>query len=326
MLPFICSLLCCCSTLQAEDAKLKVIVDTDCDMDDMMAILYLLKRKDVEVLAITTTGTGAAHWKYSAPNILKLIELAGHPDIPVAFGAKISLSPYSSFPESWREGFDEVYGIPLPTNPHHASSLPSWELMAQTVEQSADKITILCLAPMTNVAIALEKRPQMLKNIERIYISGGSIDKKGNIVDSDNTCAEYNILLDARAAQDVIASGAPIVLVPLNATESAQITPEVIEQFQSQKNNPSANFVFEVIKPYLKAQPGVKAYFWDPEAAAVMTNPEIGTFKDLKIVVNQEPGPQYGCTEINEDGSLTNVCLSIDAEKFYQLFFDTINQ
>lgn len=280
--------------LPAAENQLKVIVDTDCDMDDMMAILYLLKRKDVEVLAVTTTGTGMAHWKYSAPNILKLLQLANEPAIPVSYGAKDSLSPYAAFPEDWRKGVDEVFNIPLPKNKNKVSSLPSWKLMTEIISNSDEKVTILALAPMTNIAIALQNDPSLKENIERVVISGGSINYHGNIMGKphgyENTCAEYNVFLDAKAAEIVIASGIPITLVPLNATEQAPITQAIYEKFKAEQKNTSAEFVCDVIEPYIKSQEETTVFFWDPVAAAVMTKPSLGKSKTMNLSINLKEG------------------------------------
>ncbi len=310
--------------------KLNVIVDTDCDMDDMMAILYLLKNKDVRVLAITTTGTGMVHWKYSAPNIKNLLKLAHHPGIPVSYGAKESLSPYSCFPDSWRKGVDEVFNIPMPKSRRRISPLPSWQLMAQEILRSQGKVSILALAPMTNIALALKNEPSIVKNIAQIVISGGSVDKGGNIVGKPrgikNNCAEYNIFLDAKAAEDVIRSGVQIVLVPLNTTEDAPVTPTLYEAFKEIKRNPSANFVFEVIKPFVFSQKDTHIYLWDPVAAAVMTNPNIGAYKTMNISVNQRHGPTYGCTQEEKYGTPIVVYYRLDSAEFYALFYKTITR
>lgn len=311
-------------------ARIPIIVDTDCDMDDMMAILYLLKKRNANVLAITTTGTGMAHWKYSAPNILDLVDLAGHPDVPVSYGAKQSLSNYTEFPEHWRKSVDQVFNIPLPKNNHPASPYPSWELMTKMIQESPQKVTILALAPLTNIAIALQKNPSIKDNIERIVLSGGSIHTDGNIVGkihgSKNQCAEYNILVDAKAAQIVFESGVPITLCPLDATEDAPIDQKIYNRFKNEQRNPSANFVFEVIKPFVASQSNTKVYLWDPVAAAVLTTPSLGNYQTMNLIVNQEKGPTYACTLQRPDGMPVDVCTSINSNRFYNLFFKTISR
>lgn len=310
--------------------KMKVIVDTDCDMDDMMAILYLLKKKDVEVVAITTTGTGMAEWQYTAPNILKLLELAHKGDIPVSYGAKTSLSPYTNFPQDWRDGVDKVFNIPLPNNPNSPNRLPSWKLMTNIIQNSSEKVSILALAPLTNIAIALKKNPSLAQNIKQIVISGGAVNHHGNIVGKPNgfvnKCAEYNIFLDAEAAEIVIASGAPVVLVPLNATDQAPLTEDLYNNFKNEQRNTSSQFVLDVIHPFMATQTNTSVYLWDPVAAAIMTNPSIGTYSTMNIKVNLQKGPSYGCTQQIPSGNPISVCLSINAPEFYSLFFKTVSR
>lgn len=319
-----------CTSLYAGKDKVRVVVDTDCDMDDMMAILFLLKRKNVKLLAITTTGTGMASWKYTAPNILNLLKLAHHPRIPVSYGAKKSLSPYASFPSSWRKGINEIYNIPMPKSRAKPSKLPSWQLLTKTINNSSNKVTILCLAPLTNVALALKNDPSIVKNIDRIIISGGAIKASGNIVGKvrgeENKCAEYNIFLDAEAAEIVISSGIPITLVPLDATEKAPISKNFYEGFANIDRNSSANFVFEVIRPYIEAQTQTSVYLWDPVAAAVLSDPHIGSYKKMNIVVSQKDGPCHGCTIQTESGTPIDVCTTIDSTDFYSLFYKTITR
>ncbi len=310
---------------------MKVIVDTDCDMDDMMAILYLLKAKNVEVLAITTTGDGMAQWKYTAPNILNLLQLAHHPKIPVSFGAKVSLSPYSDFPQDWRTGVNQIFNIPMPKNPNPPSPLPSWKLMVETIKNSQEKVTILSLAPMTNIALAFQNDPSIAENIEAVVISGGAVNFTGNIVGKvngyANKCSEYNIFLDVKAAQEVLATGVPIVLVPLNATQDAPINDAIYQKFKNETRNSSANFVYQVITPFVNTQKNTNVYFWDPVAAMVLTTPSIGEYKMMNLTLNSTPGPTYGCfSKVRRGGYPVNVCLSINPNSFYKIFFQTISQ
>lgn len=318
------------SSLFADGNKMKVIVDTDCDMDDMMAILFLLKRKDVQIVAITTTGTGMARWKYTAPNILNLLQLSGNTNIPVSYGAKNSLSPYSNFPDSWRKQIDEVYNIKLPKNLIPASPLTSAELIVKLLNETEEKITILGLAPLTNIALALNSNPTIADKVEQIVISGGAVNIAGNIVGKAhgyvNTCAEYNIFLDAKAAEVVFSSNIPTVLCPLNATQMAPITQETCAPLNKDQKNPSEGFVANVVEPFLHSQDGSNLYFWDPVAAAVMVKPSIGKFQTINMSVIQTPGTTYGCTSPDDNGYPIKVCMSIDPKAFYRVFFNTLSK
>ncbi|MCB1110082.1 MAG: nucleoside hydrolase [Chlamydiia bacterium] len=322
------------SALEGKDSMdrshpLLVIVDSDADIDDMMAIVYLLKNPRVDIKAITTMGDGMSRYEYGAKNISNLLELVGRSHVPVAYGARKSLSPAGSFPSEWRTEVDQVMGIKLPENPVKPVHVKSSDLITELVMKSPNKITLFCIGPLTNVAIALEKTPAIKDNIERIYFMGGAILSPGNIVGRPqgyrNQVAEYNIFLDAKAASDVFNSGVPITLVPLDATDHAPITKEFYERISQNRTTPAANFVYEVIKPFAQMQSRVRSYFWDPLAAVIMTNPDIATYRNLNLTINLRKGPEYGRVMMTKQGALVQVVTGVNAAAFYTLFLNTLN-
>jgi len=125
-------------TVDKDAHPINLIVDTDCDLDDMMAILYLLNSPRIDIKAITTVGDGMSKWEYGAPNILDLLELAEHPHIPVAYGAKVSISPAGNFPSNWRNEANNVMGVKLPKNSAHPTHERSAELMTEIIEVIED--------------------------------------------------------------------------------------------------------------------------------------------------------------------------------------------
>src|SRR6188474_693963 len=108
----------------AQDAPRKpIIIDTDMAADDWRAILYLLQRIDVEVRAITVTGTGEAHCKPGVQNALNLLALADNPDIPVACGRETPLQGDHAFPDALRASDDRMAGLTLPTSSNPPSAM-----------------------------------------------------------------------------------------------------------------------------------------------------------------------------------------------------------
>ena len=306
-----------------------LIVDTDADIDDMMAILYLLKNPRVDIKAITTMGDGMSRWEYGAKNISNLLELVGRSHVPVSYGARKSLSPSGTFPPEWRNDVDKVMGIKLPTNPVQPIRERSSDLMTEIIMKSPNKVTLFCIGPLTNVAIAMEKTPAIKDNIDRIYFMGGAILVPGNIVGRPqgykNIVAEYNVFLDAKAASDVFNSGVPVTLVPLDAIEHAPITKQFYDRISDDRTTPAANFVYEVIKPYAQMQKSVKSYFWDPLAAVVMTHPEIATYRNLNLTINLRKGPEYGRIMMTNQGPIIQVVTGVDSSAFYTIFLSTLN-
>lgn len=308
---------------------LTLIIDTDCDVDDMMAILYLLNTPRVDIDAITTVGDGMSRWEYGARNISNLLELAGHPRIPVAYGARKSMSPAGSFPSQWRNEVDDVVGIKLPTNPVTPVRVHAKDLMIDIIKKSPVKVTLISMGPLTNIALALGQDPEIKDNIERIYIMGGAILVPGNIVGRPqgfrNRFAEYNIFLDAKAAQEVFDSGVPITLIPLDATQHVPVTKSFFEVVSKDRKTPSANFVYEVLKPYAESN-RVRSYFWDPLAAVIMTHPEVATYRNITLTVNLKKGPEYGRLMMSKVGPSIQVATGVDANAFYEIFLKTLNR
>lgn len=231
-----------------------LIFDTDADVDDMMAALYLHKNARVDIKAITTMGDGCARWEYAAKSMSNLLELVGRSHVPVSYGARKSLSPAGTFPVEWRNAIDKVMGIKLPTNPVRPVRERSSDLMTEIIMKSPNKVTLICTGPLTNVAIAMEKTPAIKDNIDRIYFMGGAILVPGNIHGRPegykNIVAEYNVFLDAKAASDVFNSGVPVTLIPLDATSHVPITRQFYDRISGDRTTPAANFVYEVLKPF----------------------------------------------------------------------------
>jgi pyrimidine-specific ribonucleoside hydrolase len=195
-----------------------VVIDTDMAPDDWGAILYLLKRPDVKVKAITVAGTGEAHCAPGVRNVLGLLTLAGYNNkIPVACGRETPLKGNHAFPNDWRQGADNLLGLTLPKGQNTVSNLDAVELLTSTIQSSSQKVTLLALGPLTNIADAVQSSPSLVDNVEMIYIMGGAINVPGNIavtgVGIDNQVAEWNIYVDPFAANVVFRSRAPITLV-----------------------------------------------------------------------------------------------------------------
>jgi pyrimidine-specific ribonucleoside hydrolase len=100
----------------------QVIIDTDMAVDDWFAILYLLQKPEVNVLAITVTGTGEAHCDPGVKNALGLVKLADHDPVPVACGVETPLKGNNVFPDSFRDSVDSMLGIQLPKGKNPASA------------------------------------------------------------------------------------------------------------------------------------------------------------------------------------------------------------
>ncbi len=306
-----------------------IIIDTDMAPDDWMAILYLLQRPDVTVKAITVTGAGEVHCAPGTRHALGLVALAGDDEVPVACGRETPLQGDHAFPASWREGADNLLGLTLPASQDAASNHTAVELLTSIIRSSPDKVTLLTLGPLTNVAEALQDTPALVDNLEMIYIMGGAVDVPGNVGSSgvgiDNHVAEWNIYVDPRAANIVLDSGAPITLVPLDATNHAPLTPAFYNRIKDAHTSPEATFVFDLLtKNYGFVESG-GYYFWDPLSAATLTDESLVTFQTIGLSVVEGEGLESGRTQPTDNGAKVRVAVSADGARFEQVFLDTLN-
>jgi inosine-uridine nucleoside N-ribohydrolase len=306
-----------------------VVVDTDLAADDWMALLYLLRRPDVAVKAITVTGVGETHCAPGVRHALGLVALANRGAIPVACGRTTPLRGNHVFPAQWRTDVDSLFGLTLPNPTSSMSRQTAVDLLTSVIQASPRKVVLLTLGPLTNIAEALQRTPSLVKMLAMIYIMGGAVEVPGNIAVSGvgiaNTVAEWNMYVDPHAAQVVLASGAPITLIPLDATNHVPMTNAFYRRLKADQGSPVAGFVLDVLtQRYPLIQSG-GFYFWDPLAAAILTDEGLATLQPRALSIVETEGPESGRTQDTAGGAMARVALSADAGRFEQLFLSTLN-
>ena len=306
-----------------------LIIDTDMANDDWMAILYLLQSPAVAVQAIAVAAAGEAHRGPGIRTALRLLALAGRPDIPVAGGRKKPLRGRHAFPLIWRLSMDLRLGLSLPKARARPDSRSAVALLTELIMAGPDKLSLLALGPLTNLAEAVLACPALVDQVEMVYIMGGAVHVPGNLqapgVKLDNQTAEWNIYVDPYAAEVVFQSGLPITLVPLDATNQTPITLDFYRRCQARRETPAAEFVYRILHRLKSFIASGEFYFWDPLAAVVATHPDIATVEQQPLTVIQAAGPECGRTAISQTGRPIQVCLQADQARFEAIFWDTLN-
>ena len=306
-----------------------VVIDTDMAVDDWLAILYLLGRPEVEVLAITVAGTGESHCEPGIRHARSLVALAGQPDIPVACGRETPLEGNHAFPGPWRDRVDGLLGLSLPDGPNQAASGTAVELLGSTLSASPDKVTFMTLGPLTNLAEALRESPDLADRIDTTYVMGGAVGVDGNVgvsgVGIENQFAEWNVYCDPLAVKLVLETGVRVTLVPLDATNHAPVSVAFAERLAGDSTTPQAKFVSDVLTQMHGAVASGTYYFWDPLAAAVLVDESLAGFESasLSVVVNE--GPESGRITVAATGPTSRYATSADPARFEQAFIDTLN-
>ena len=161
-----------------------VILNVDMTREDMFATLFLLRHPNVDVKAITVAGTGEAHCGPGVANALALVRLSGEDDIPIACGRETPLKGDHACPDAWRASADRLYGLKLPKG-GEPSPLSAPQLIADILTDSQDKVSIVALGPLTNIAEALQTRAEITGKIDAIYVMGGAVGVDGNVGGSE---------------------------------------------------------------------------------------------------------------------------------------------
>lgn len=332
-----------------------VIIDTDMAFDDWAAILYILKHKQIEVLAITVAGSGEAHCPAGVQNALKLIYLARREadGIPVACGDELPMAGRHVFPEKWRTESDTMYGVDLPESPQGPSRKHAVRLILDALRSRSKPVDIVALGPLTNIGQALIQSPASFRKVAQLYIMGGAIRVHGNVVikgvteNLNNYVAEWNIFVDPLAAQHVFTSKLPITLVPLDATNQLPMTEDFANAFKRRVRTSEAVFldrIYDKNAHYIKIG---QYYFWDVVAASLAVDNSLCTYEilPLKVVVEYEKAgraptdkptkhtsnlsalnsQRSGQIITSPTGKSIRVCMHVDRSTFEENYISKLN-
>jgi purine nucleosidase len=249
------------------------LIDTDTASDDAVALIMALRAPDVEVVAITTVA-GNVPVEQSTRNALYVAEICGS-DVPVYAGAdKPLLRPYQN--ATWFHGADGLgeHGYPPPKR-----SMERWHaadaIIAETEEHTG--LTIVTLAPLTNLALALARKPSIAGKIGRCVIMGGAPCCEGNVTPA----AEYNIWVDPEAARLVVRSGIPVELIGWHLSRGESVLNDRDIAAVEALKTPLAHFAIECnshARTAYKVQTGEDGISLpDPVAMCLALDPTVGT-------------------------------------------------
>ncbi|HEY5222040.1 MAG TPA: nucleoside hydrolase [Microbacteriaceae bacterium] len=188
--------------------SIPVILDVDTGIDDALAIILAVHHPTLDVRAITCVG-GNVELEQVVANTLSVLALTGAGGIPVAAGMRYPLiePPQDA---SYVHGRNGVADIDFPTHNLKPQNLHAVELLWRTLDAAPDPVTIIGLAPLTNIAVLLRMYPQVSGKIGRIIFMGGAIGL-GNATPT----AEFNVWHDPEAAEIVLRSGIPTTMYGL---------------------------------------------------------------------------------------------------------------
>ena len=286
-----------------------LIIDCDPGKDDAVALLLAFASPEFDLLAITTVAGNVA-LDLTARNALRICEVAGRGDMAVHAGCpRPILKPLDTAVRV--HGADGLAGADLPEpvmalRPAHAVDFLVDRLMA-----SDGEITLAALGPLTNLALAMVKQPEIIPRIREIVLMGGVLTG-GNVTPN----AEFNIFTDPHAAAVVFGAGAPLTMIGLDVTHCAIATPDRVAAIRA-IDRPAAATVARMLALDLERREG-GAPLHDPCVIAYLLRPDLFVGEAMNVTIETADGEHLGQTVAGPSGNI-NVITDIDADGFFAL-------
>jgi pyrimidine-specific ribonucleoside hydrolase len=287
-----------------------------------MSILYLLEQPNIDVVAITVSGTGLVHCDAGIAQALGLLSLVGADDVPVACGPEQPLEGFNAYPGSWRAAADDGYGLDIPAG-QSPSDLDAPALLKSLINASPHPIVMYVAGPQTNLATALRSDPGLADNISAVFMTGGALATGSSV--TRNPDADWNVWIDPVATDEVIRSGIATTIVPLDATNQVPMTPFHLQALDAEPSTPAARAVATMLGNYEAINSG-GVFFWDQVTAAILVDESYATLQSMPLaVVLDEDRSVAGRTVLDEMGTPVRVATAVDTSRFQREFLSAIS-
>ncbi|AUQ74826.1 nucleoside hydrolase [Phaeobacter piscinae] len=273
----------------------KIIIDTDPGQDDAVAILLALASpQEIDLLGITCVA-GNVPLALTQTNARRVCEVAGRPDVAVHAGCDAPLQRPLITAEHvhGKTGLDgpELWDPTMPLAEAHGV-----DFIIDTLRREAPGTVTLCpLGPLTNIAAAFQKAPDIVDRVQEIVLMGGAYFEVGNITPA----AEFNIYVDPEAAAVVLTSGVPVTMMPLDVTHKALATRARVERIRA-LDTKVARFTAEMLDFFERFD--VEKYgseggpLHDPCVIAYLIRPELFSGRHVNVVVETTSELTLGMT------------------------------
>ena len=275
----------------------KVIFDTDIgdDIDDAYALGLLLRSPEVQVLGVTTAFEDT-HLR--ARLATRFLDSAGRSDVSVYEGPKTPEKAHFT-QSAWAEDSpDRTYPDAI-------------EFVLDTIRRNPGQITLVAVAPLTNVGALIEKDLKTFRKLKRVVLMGGSVARGyGNKTEPE---AEWNIVNDVAAVKALFGSGVPLYVMPLDSTQILLEAPRQAELFGKKTGMTTA--LEELTAEWSAATHRESPLLFDAVAAAYAVKPEICPTTKMRIEVDDKGFTRRVSGPVN-----ANVCLVSKTDEFFDLF------
>jgi purine nucleosidase len=291
-------------------------MDHDGAVDDYLAALLLLTMEQVEPIGVVVTPADC----YIQPAVSitrKLIDLVGRINIPVAESTVRGVNP---FPQLYRRDSLIIDHFPI-LNQQDIIQTPLVEepgqnFLVRRLREASEPVHLLITGPLTTLAVALDIAPDIENYIQDVIWMGGALNVPGNVAidlepNQDGT-AEWNAYWDPIAVHQVWQTRIPIVMCPLDITNTVPVTSEFVRYLGRQRYYPLSDLAGQCYALVIPQD----YYFWDVLATAYLAHPEFYQLKEWETSVITH-GASQGRIQVQAGGRKILALHSVDIEQFY---------
>ncbi len=308
-----CAILLASAMATCQTKPIPVLFDTDIgdDIDDALALALALQSPELDVRAVTTvidrtTDRTRLAWKE--------LGLYGRRDVTLGTGSD---EPFLDPVHPMRARQFEVL-TPADVAPAAANRRAA-EVIVETLLNSREKITVIPVGPLTNIALALKLEPGIKQKIERIVLMGGAFTM---------LYPEYNIMRDRVAAEIVFSSGVPITAVGLDVTTKCKLEGRDLERLRA-ADNPASRFLFHLIELWQDGHPNQFPTLHDPLAVASVVRPHVIETQLGSVAVETASPLTYGITMFTpadrvRGAATTQVARTVNVREFLDMFIERL--
>ncbi|KAF0395096.1 nucleoside hydrolase [Pediococcus pentosaceus] len=313
-------------------ATKKMILDLDTGIDDAMAIAYALAAPDVDLIGIVSTY-GNVLTPDAGTNSLKILELLGRTDIPVFLGEEHSQTTesFEVMPISAQiHGKNGIGEVELPAPSRAIETQPGVDFIIEAAHKYNSDLILVPTGPLTNLALAFKKDPEVADLIGNVTIMGGALTVPGNV----SPVAEANINQDPHAANDVFTSHVNLTMVGLDVTLRTLLTKKETQLWRDLDTTAGSKFadivdyyidVYKITSPHLGG-----CALHDPLAVGIALDASFSKTMDLNMFVDTTD-EMWGRTigdpgRLNEENPNVSVALNVDADFYLKRFMDYLTK
>ena len=306
---------------------MKMILDLDTGIDDGMALAYVLGSEEIDLLGVVGTY-GNVYTDMGVQNVLNILEMCNEASIPVYEGEKHALKKpgFLRLEVSTRiHGENGVGQVSMIKAQRNKEDMPGVDFLISSVKKYKKDLVIVATGPMTNLASALIKAPEIAKFMGPVVIMGGALTIPGNVT----PYAEANISQDPYAAKYLFESGVDITMVGLDVTQRSVLTKESTRKWR--ETGSTAGSVFADMTDYYIGEHDISiggCYLHDPSAVAAAKNPHWFQMLQMHMTVVTEGaaagrtiGSQEKLRDVNPN---VKVCIGVNDKALVKDLDDTM--